>query len=156
MCTVYACSITCTHLHAYTLPNYTHYIMYIYGYVFKSAPLCAYVVCLHTLPVISLTPPVFSSLKILGMFLRSKSSLLNGNILHLILSLVGTLDSEHECIEIPYPQAFKDLLAGELKSQYSVKQTGEYSNYQIPPWKNYNLVSPLAYASYAEPCACLS
>jgi hypothetical protein len=49
--------------------------------------------------------------KILGMFLRSKSSLLNGNILHLVLSLVGTLDSEHECIEIPYPQAFKDLLA---------------------------------------------
>ena len=69
--------------------------------------------------------------KILGMFLRSKSSLLNGNILHLILSLVGTLDSEHECIEIPYPQAFKDLLAGELEPRDSVKQAGEY--FKIPP-----------------------
>lgn len=46
------------------------------------------------------------------MLLRSKSSLLNSHILHLILSLVGTLDSEHECTEIPYPEAFRDLLAG--------------------------------------------
>ena len=149
------------HIHSQT----THITLCIYIVCYKSALhihthtyvyMYAYVVCQHTLPVISLTSPVFSSLKILGMFLRSKSSLLNGNILHLILSLVGTLDSEHECIEIPYPQAFKDLLAGELKSQYSVKQAGEYSNYQIPPSKNYNLVSPLAYVSYAEPCACPS
>ena len=37
------------------------------------------------------------------------------NILHLILSLFGTLDSKHKCIEIPYPQAFKYLLVGKLK-----------------------------------------
>ena len=72
--------------------------------------------------------------------------LLNGNILHLILSLVGTLDSEHECIEIPYPQAFKDLLAGELQPRDPVKQAGEY--YQIPHIGITTLFT-LAYVSYA-------
>ena len=80
----------------------------------------------------------FSSLKDSQHVSPSNSLLLNRNILHLILSLMGTLDSEHECIEIPYPQAFEDLLAGETKPWDSVKQAGEF--YQIPPYQNYNFV----------------
>ena len=102
-----------------------------------------YLVCQHAGPVVFLLPLSFFLLishlsKVLGMFLCSKSSLLNGNILHLIVSLVGTLDSEHECFEIPYPQAFKDLLVGEMERRDSVKQAGEC--YQIPPYQNHNLV----------------
>ena len=65
------------------------------------------------------------------MLLRSKSSLLNSHILHLILSLVGTLDSEHECTEIPYPEAFRDLLAGacvgEGGENWHSKKSGRFS-----------------------------
>ena len=51
-------------------------------------------------------------LKVLGMLLRGKSRLINGNILHLTFTLVGTVDSEHESACIPNPIAFRDLLAG--------------------------------------------
>ena len=46
------------------------------------------------------------------MLLRGKSRLINGNILHLTYTLVGTVDSEHESACIPNPIAFRDLLAG--------------------------------------------
>ena len=46
------------------------------------------------------------------MLLRGKSHLINGNILHLTFTLVGTVDSEHENSCIPNPIAFRDLLAG--------------------------------------------
>ena len=46
------------------------------------------------------------------MLLRSKSHLVNSNILHLTYTLVGTVDSEHESARIPNIIAFKDLLAG--------------------------------------------
>ena len=51
-------------------------------------------------------------LQVLGMLLRGKSHLINGNILHLTFTLVGTVDSEHENSCIPNPIAFRDLLAG--------------------------------------------
>ena len=50
--------------------------------------------------------------QVLGMLLRGKSHLINGNILHLTFTLVGTVDSEHENSCIPNPIAFRDLLAG--------------------------------------------
>ena len=50
--------------------------------------------------------------QLLGMLLRSKSHLVNSNILHLTYTLVGTVDSEHESARIPNIIAFKDLLAG--------------------------------------------
>lgn len=53
-------------------------------------------------------------LQVLGMLLRGKSHLINGNILHLTFTLVGTVDSEHECACIPNPIAFRDLLAGTI------------------------------------------
>ena len=46
------------------------------------------------------------------MLLRSKSHLVNSNILHLTYTLVGTVDSEQESSAIPNLIAFKDLLAG--------------------------------------------
>jgi len=46
------------------------------------------------------------------MLLRSKSHLVNSNILHLTYTLVGTVDSEQESSTIPNLIAFKDLLAG--------------------------------------------
>lgn len=46
------------------------------------------------------------------MLLRSKSRLINSNILHLTYTLVGTVDSEQESACIPNKIAFQDLLAG--------------------------------------------
>ena len=46
------------------------------------------------------------------MLLRSKSQLINSNILHLTYTLVGTVDSEQESARIPNLIAFQDLLAG--------------------------------------------
>ena len=46
------------------------------------------------------------------MLLRSKSHLINSNILHLTFTLVGTVNSEHESACIPNSVPFKDLLAG--------------------------------------------
>ena len=53
-------------------------------------------------------------LQVLGMLLRGKSRFINGNILHLTFTLVGTVDSEHESACIPNPIAFRDLLAGTI------------------------------------------
>ena len=53
-------------------------------------------------------------LQLLGMLIRSKSHLVNSNILHLTFTLVGTVDSEHESACIPNIIAFRDLLAGIL------------------------------------------
>ncbi len=55
--------------------------------------------------------------QVLGMLLRSKSHLINSNILHLTYTLVGTVDSEQESACIPNLIAFQDLLAGKSKGQ---------------------------------------
>ena len=47
------------------------------------------------------------------MLIRSKSHLVNSNILHLMFTLVGTVDSEHESACIRNHIAFKELLTGE-------------------------------------------
>ena len=128
ICTVYThcCVLHCMHVdlpaHMYIRTCMHTYNLHTLHYMY----ICS--VLKHWTSCISLAPPMFSShlSKILSMFLHSKSLLLNGNILHLILSLVGTLDSEHKCIEIPYPQTFKDLLDGEQEPCDSVKQAGEY------------------------------
>lgn len=44
------------------------------------------------------------------MLLKEKSHLLHSHVLHLIFSLVGTLDASHETTAIPNVQAFEDLL----------------------------------------------
>lgn len=46
----------------------------------------------------------------LAMLLRKKKSLLNSHILHLMFSLVGTVDSGRESSSIPNVTAFQDLL----------------------------------------------
>ena len=56
--------------------------------------------------------------QVLGMLLRGKSRFINGNILHLTFTLVGTVDSEHESACIPNPIAFRDLLAGTYNCIY--------------------------------------
>lgn len=58
--------------------------------------------------ILVILPP----LQVLGMLLRSKSHLINSNILHLTYTLVGTVDSEQESACIPNLIAFQDLLAG--------------------------------------------
>lgn len=46
----------------------------------------------------------------LAMLLRRKKHILNSHILHLIFSLVGTVDSGRESSTIPNVMAFQDLL----------------------------------------------
>uniref|UniRef100_A0A915IK38 WD repeat and FYVE domain-containing protein 3 n=1 Tax=Romanomermis culicivorax TaxID=13658 RepID=A0A915IK38_ROMCU len=46
----------------------------------------------------------------LAMLLKEKSHLLHSHVLHLIFSLIGTLDASHETASIPNVQAFEDLL----------------------------------------------
>lgn len=46
----------------------------------------------------------------LAMLLKKKQNLLNSHILHLIFSLVGTVDSGRETTIIPNPTAFQDIL----------------------------------------------
>ncbi|MFH4977645.1 hypothetical protein AB6A40_004354 [Gnathostoma spinigerum] len=50
------------------------------------------------------------SYQTLAVLLEEKSCLLNSHILHLILSLVGTLDTSRETTTIPSLQTFEDLL----------------------------------------------
>ena len=51
-----------------------------------------------------------SGYQVLAMLLRKKSSFLNSHILHLIFTLVGTIDSSKETSGIPNLPAFRDLL----------------------------------------------
>ena len=51
-----------------------------------------------------------SGYQVLAMLLRKKSTFLNSNILHLIFTLVGTIDSNKEVSGIPNLAAFRDLL----------------------------------------------
>ena len=44
------------------------------------------------------------------MLLEEKGSLLNSHVLHLVLSLVGTLDTHRDASTIPNVQVFEDLL----------------------------------------------
>lgn len=44
------------------------------------------------------------------MLLEGKSELLNSHILHLILSLVGTLDTNRDSVTIPNLPIFEDML----------------------------------------------
>lgn len=46
----------------------------------------------------------------LAMLLRKKKHILNSHILHLVFSLVGTVDSARESSSIPNTTAFQDLL----------------------------------------------
>ncbi|VDK65809.1 unnamed protein product [Gongylonema pulchrum] len=50
------------------------------------------------------------SYQILAMLLEGKSELLNSHILHLILSLVGTLDTSKDTVTIPNLSVFEDIL----------------------------------------------
>ena len=86
VCT-HCCVVHCMH---FDLPA----LMYIHTHLQPTyITFCVHMQCVNTLDQLYLAE-LFSSLlvKILGMFLHLKS---------LLLSLVGTLDSEYECIEIP-------------------------------------------------------
>ncbi|CAJ0587641.1 unnamed protein product, partial [Mesorhabditis spiculigera] len=48
--------------------------------------------------------------QMLGVLLEDKSSLLNTHILHMVFTLVGTLDTSREAAHIPSQQAFDDVL----------------------------------------------
>lgn len=53
---------------------------------------------------------IILNMQTLAMLLEEKSEMLNSHILHLVLSLVGTLDTRRDTSLIPNIQVFEDLL----------------------------------------------